>query len=170
MLRLLPILLSLLLAVACTHTSQSSTSHQAVAPSISNKLSAEEMFKLGAAYRDGTNGVQKDIHEAIKWFELAAHEGNIAATMSLGVIYGGGNLGVPQDLDKAIHYYQRIAQIENKSNWYWQSSSFLARAYEEAGDTENAILWHQKVVDIYPAGVPPRDFSIKAIQNLKKPE
>ena len=46
-------------------------------------------------YRDG-QGVPKNYAEALKWFRLAADQGNAFAQTNLGMMYYAG-LGVPQD-------------------------------------------------------------------------
>ena len=46
-------------------------------------------------YRDG-EGVPKSIKTAVKWYTLAAKQGNAGAQFNLGWMYGKGQ-GIPQD-------------------------------------------------------------------------
>lgn len=102
-----------------------------------------KQVELGVMYRDG-KGVAKDIHESIKWFEMASKQGNTIATMSLGVIYGSGDLGVRKDSIKAIGYYKVVAESSSEINGLAQM--LLAKKYEETGDKQNATMWYKKVL------------------------
>ena len=57
-------------------------------------------------YYEG-NGLPQDNKEAVKWFRLAAEQGNAAAQFYLGVMYGNGT-GVVQDFIYA-HMWWNIA-------------------------------------------------------------
>ncbi len=64
---------------------------------------------LGDYYNQGIV-VQRDLQEAIKWFERAAENGNGMALMSLGEMYASGD-EVPLDADKVTKSYERLAQL-----------------------------------------------------------
>ncbi len=82
--------------------------------------------KVGTAYMKGTNGLEKNLNEALKYFELAANNGSAMANYQLGKAYEKGN-GVNLDIEKAKEYYKKSAdngyinavntlkQLENKS-------------------------------------------------------
>ena len=55
-------------------------------------------------------GVAQDYKTAVKWYTLAAEQGNAAAQYNLGVMYGKGQ-GVAQDYVKA-HMWFNIAAID----------------------------------------------------------
>ena len=57
-------------------------------------------------------GVPKDYDEAVKWYRLAAAQGNALAQNNLGVMYENG-LGVPKDYDEAIKWYRLAAAQGN---------------------------------------------------------
>ncbi len=77
-------------------------------------------------YKDGI-GVQKDYHEAMKYFLKAANQGNIPAQNNVGITsflhyqlfirsYWPGNMysdgyGVQQDYHKAMEYYLKGANL-----------------------------------------------------------
>lgn len=61
---------------------------------------------IGVAYMSG-EGVKKDIHQAIKWFEKAANEFALPGAMyALGMLYEEGK-ELPKDLEKAQDWYQK---------------------------------------------------------------
>ena len=65
------------------------------------------MCSLGFCYWNG-NGVDADLHAAIKWYRRAAEAGNAAASFNLGVCYAEGD-GVAHDLREARRWYERAA-------------------------------------------------------------
>jgi TPR repeat protein len=63
---------------------------------------------LGCAFETGTHGVEKDEHEAAKWYRLAADQGHAVAQYSLGVCYSNGT-GVVKDEREAVKWYRLAA-------------------------------------------------------------
>ena len=53
-------------------------------------------------------GVPQDYAEALKWYRLAAEQGNANAQDNLGVMYANGH-GVPQDDAEAVKWYRLAA-------------------------------------------------------------
>ena len=53
-------------------------------------------------------GVPQDDGEAVKWFRLAADQGNASAQFSLGNMYRTGE-GVPQDYGEAVKWFRLAA-------------------------------------------------------------
>ena len=64
-------------------------------------------FNLGNAYYDGT-GVPQNKTEAVKWFRLAAAQGNDIAQYQLGFMYFEGE-GVPEDFVQAYKWWNLAA-------------------------------------------------------------
>jgi TPR repeat protein len=56
---------------------------------------------------DNGQGVPQDYTEAMKWYRLAADQGNASAQNNLGAMYGDGQ-GVPQDYIQA-HKWHNLA-------------------------------------------------------------
>ena len=50
----------------------------------------------------------QDYQEAVKWYRLAAAQGNVPAQYSLGLAYEKGQ-GVPQDYQEAVKWYRLAA-------------------------------------------------------------
>ena len=61
---------------------------------------------------DYGEGVPLDDKEAIKWYRLAAEQGNAKAQYNLALMYDNGE-GVPQDYKEAIKWYRLAAEQEN---------------------------------------------------------
>jgi uncharacterized protein len=57
-------------------------------------------------------GVAKDDREAVKWYRLAAQQGNVGAQVLLGMMYSGGR-GVAQDSREAAKWFRIAAQQGN---------------------------------------------------------
>ena len=62
-------------------------------------------------YRDG-EGVPKSIKTAVKWYTLAAKQGNAGAQFNLGLSYENGK-GVPKDYKTAVKWYRLAAEQGN---------------------------------------------------------
>ena len=63
---------------------------------------------LGAMYAEG-KGISMDYEEAIKWYKLAAKQGNSSAQSILGIMYSEGQ-GTVKDYKEAMKWYRRAAQ------------------------------------------------------------
>ena len=69
---------------------------------------ADAQFNLGVMYYQGL-GVEQDLKEAVKWYQKAADQGDVAmAQFNLGVMYEKGK-GVEQDFKEAVKWYQKAA-------------------------------------------------------------
>ena len=58
---------------------------------------------------DNGEGVPQDYAEAVKWYRLAAEQGNAKAQYNLAVMYDNGE-GVPQDYAEAVKWYRLAAE------------------------------------------------------------
>ena len=54
-------------------------------------------------------GVPEDDSEAVKWYRLAAEQGDAAAQFNLGIKYDQGE-GVPEDDSEAVKWYRLAAE------------------------------------------------------------
>ena len=63
---------------------------------------------LVIAYFDG-EGVEQDYAEAVKWYRLAAEQGDAVAQNNLGYAYRNG-AGVEQDYVEAVNWYRLAAE------------------------------------------------------------
>ena len=62
-------------------------------------------------YANG-EGVPQDDAEAVRWYRLAAEQGNAGAQLNLGAMYSNGE-GVPQDDAEAVRWYRLAAEQGN---------------------------------------------------------
>ena len=77
---------------------------------------ADAQYSLGVMYIKGQNVAQSD-QEAVKWFRLAAGQGNSSAQYNLGVMYANGR-GVVQNDQEAVKWYRLAAEQGNSSAQY----------------------------------------------------
>ena len=97
------------------------------------EISAEEAYKIGNDYCYGRNGKPQDYAEAVKWFRLAAEQGDLSARNNLknieekieeskmtpeesykrGNDYYDGINGRPLDYKKAVVWYRKAAEQGN---------------------------------------------------------
>jgi TPR repeat protein len=72
-----------------------------------NQEHAIVQYNLGVMYDNG-EGVPQDYKTALKWWTLAAEQGNAKAQFNLGLMYENGD-GVPQDDESAVKWYTLAA-------------------------------------------------------------
>ena len=77
-------------------------------------------------YANGT-GVPEDDEEAVRWFRLAAEQGNSRAQNNLGTMYDEGT-GVPEDDEEAVRWYRLAAEQGNSLSQF-----NLGLMYEQGG-------------------------------------
>ena len=59
-------------------------------------------------YYNGEGVCRKTTVKAVKWYRLAAGQGDASAQLNLGVMYSTGE-GVPQDYGEAVKWYRLAA-------------------------------------------------------------
>jgi len=69
---------------------------------------AEEMYEWGMKYYQG-DGVPQDYKEAVRWWLMAAEEGDARAQYSLGICYKNGR-GVEKNDKEAFRWYMLAAE------------------------------------------------------------
>jgi TPR repeat protein len=93
---------------------------------------------LGISFELG-RGVPQNHLEAVRWFRLAAIQGNAYAQMLLGVRYSGG-INVPQDHAEAVKWFRMAAAQGDTSGQF-----LLGRAYADGlgvpQDHVKAHMW-----------------------------
>ena len=109
------------------------------------KGSANAMYRVGAAYRDGVSRdkeviVQRDFSEAAKWLIQAAELGDERAHFDLGGLYDDG-LGVEKSPEQAARWYLAGAERGQVACQY-----NIAVMYEDgagiAKDPVAAYMWY----------------------------
>jgi uncharacterized protein len=89
-------------------------------------------------YANG-NGVTKDSDAAVKWYRLAAQQGNTKAQTNLGVMYVNGN-GVPKDYDEAVKWY-RLAAKQGDAKAQAKLGLMYTLGYGVPKDYDEAVKW-----------------------------
>ena len=101
---------------------------------------AHAEFTLGLLYgngRAGAFGLPHDRAEAVKWFRLAADQGNPAALVAMGLSYKTGD-GVRQDYAEAMSWFRRAAEEGNAEA---QRDLALAYANGEGVPQDNSLAY-----------------------------
>lgn len=98
-------------------------------------------YSLGNAYLRG-NEVERDVKQAISWFEKAAKQGHAKSEYKLGELYYQGN-HVKRNHDKAFNWIAKSAD-----HGYPPAQFLLGRMYSKGQgtdqDLEKALNWLQK--------------------------
>ncbi|EGO8359424.1 sel1 repeat family protein [Escherichia coli] len=110
---------------------------------------------LGWEYYQPRYDTKPDVQEAIKWFELAAKQGDGEAQLALGKIYYDGEL-VRVDYAKAYALFNQAAQQGVSFAWSWLGMMYANGQYVEV-DCIKAKEYLAKGVHIYAYDAP-KDF------------
>lgn len=99
---------------------------------------AEAQNIFGTRLWEGGYGLQAMPLEAIKYFEMAAAQGNIEGMLNLGNVYAKGHRhGVPKiDLSESINWYNKAVQLGST-----RAMVRLARIYEKQGNQIESVKW-----------------------------
>jgi TPR repeat protein len=76
---------------------------------LASKGNVLAQYNLGMMHRHGL-GVPKDLTEAVKWYQLAAVNGDVRAQYTLGTLYQFPKHGLTSDYRKAITFYKSAAE------------------------------------------------------------
>ncbi len=90
----------------------------------------------GECYYYGWGGLPKDYKEAVKWYKMAANQGNARAQYNLGVCYKFGK-GVEKDWKEAVKWCKMAADQGNSHAQYnlgicYQTGQGVEKDYKEA--------------------------------------
>ena len=105
---------------------------------------AADQYKLATMYVKG-QGVKQDYQEAVKWYRLAAEQGEVNAQSALGLMYDNGE-GVSKDDREAIKWY-RLAGEQGDANAQYTLGLKYASGEGIAQDDKEAVKWFHLSVD-----------------------
>ena len=112
---------------------------------VSISQEVEELYQTGCNYRDGENGVTKDLKKAVEYFTKAAEQGHASAQACLGDCYYNGD-GVYKDSDKAVEWYRKAAEQGNAGGQYGLGLCYLnGKGVPE--DNSKAVEWLRKAAN-----------------------
>ena len=102
------------------------------------------MMSLAKLYYEGVN-IDKNLGEALKWYEKAANLGNVDAMERAGYMYIQGN-GVPCNYQKAMEWSLKAANKGNVDAMFYVGGMF----HEGKGvpqDYRKAFEWQKKAAE-----------------------
>ena len=99
-------------------------------------------------YNNG-QGVAQNYTEAVKWYRLAADQGNAGAQTNIGHLYSDGK-GVAQNYTEAAKWYRLAAdqgtkQAQLSLGWYYMNG--FKNLPKESVDSGQAVYWNQRAAD-----------------------
>jgi TPR repeat protein len=98
------------------------------------------------AYRNGLDLEKKQNYaEAMRWYRVAAAQGNALAQVGIGNLYGMGK-GVPQDYGEALRWY-RLAAAQGNIEAKNDLGFFYMNGWGVAQDYTQAMNWLRKAAD-----------------------
>ena len=104
---------------------------------------------LAEPFEDGLAAyVKQDYAAAVKWFRLAAEQGNAQAQFNLGLMYGNGQ-GVPQDYVQAHKWFNLAASQYPASEKERRDIAVKNRAFVAAKMTPAQIAEAQKLASAW---------------------
>jgi clan AA aspartic protease (TIGR02281 family) len=99
-------------------------------------LSAEELVERGRKAQ-----ADKNYSEAMRWYQMAAAEGNFAAAHNIGVLYLNG-LGVSQNYTEAMHWLL-IAANKGRRESQYNIGALYERGLGVAQDYVEGMRWYR---------------------------
>ena len=87
----------------------------------------------------------QDYKEAVKWYRLAADQGDASAQFNLGVMYDNGQ-GVAQDYKEAVKWY-RLAADQGFASAQFNLGVRYANGQGVAQDYKEAVKWYRLAAD-----------------------
>lgn len=111
---------------------------------LSHHPDAIAQWHLGSRYADGL-GVPKDEHEAVRWYRLAADQGNADAQCLLGAMYGDGR-GVKQNYSEAVKWV-RLAADQGHAYAQYGLGIMYSNGEWVAKDEKEAVRWFRLAAD-----------------------
>ena len=105
--------------------------------------------------KEGKAGRKKDYGEALKWFELAAEEGDGRALCEIGLLYKEGH-GVDKSTGKSLKYFREAAEKGDAKAQYELGHRYdYGEGVKE--DNKEAVKWYRKAAE---QNVPQAQFSL----------
>ncbi len=102
---------------------------------------AEAEHQIGLMYHDGIY-VQKNITQAIMWYEKGVEHGCSFSATNLGLIYAFGEEGVHRDSERG----EKLL-ILGYNNGDTNAMNNLVRFYISNNDYDKALLWHERALE-----------------------
>ncbi|MGD8566804.1 MAG: SEL1-like repeat protein [Gammaproteobacteria bacterium] len=101
-------------------------------------------YLVGRNYFKGKS-VEKNIKEAIKWFEMAAKQGHVRSQYQLGKIYLYGK-GIKTDRKKAYFYLSKAAEQNHLESQY-ELGNYYLQGNPNQRQYEKAVKWFRRAAN-----------------------
>ncbi|MCG2659752.1 MAG: sel1 repeat family protein [Kiritimatiellae bacterium] len=97
---------------------------------------------MGVDSRDG-QGVEQNYAEALRWFRMAASQGDPNAYFYIGSMYECGN-GVKKNYSEALKMYLKAAEAKGFSLAQYIVGNYYLSGKGVLKDAEEGLKWHRK--------------------------
>ena len=88
-------------------------------------------------------GVEQNYVESLKWYKMAAEQGDITAQATLGMMFAKG-IGCEKNNEVALHWYQKAASKGDVKAQYNLGNMYSKGLGTDVDDSE-AFHWYQKL-------------------------
>jgi TPR repeat protein len=109
------------------------------------KGEAAAMLKMAQNFEQGTGAYNKDLNQALIWYEKAAEAGSEEAQDYLADVLYNGTKGFSRDLDKALKWNEASAMRGNE-----KFIKHTAKLYEKKKQNLKAAYWLIKQNELHP--------------------
>lgn len=99
-------------------------------------------YRLGRDYELG-RGVEKDLFEAARQYELAARQGHVEAQYSLALLFVGAVPDSPRSLQKSFRWFGEAARSGHERAAYFLAMSFQNGVGTDR-NSEKAFEWYRR--------------------------
>jgi TPR repeat protein len=103
-------------------------------------------YELAQNYANGTDIIEQDYDEAIKWYTQAAEQGHILSQFNLGVIYNSGE-EVERDPFAAVKWWSKAAEKGYAPAQYNLGLMYDSGQGVDRRNTDTALQWWKKAAD-----------------------
>lgn len=110
----------------------------------SEAMAGDAQFRVGRAFITG-EGVPKDAAEAVRWYRMAAEQGNADAQYDLGLMYKDGE-GVTRDPVEAARWWRMAAEQGNAEAQFLLGMAYLF-GKGVPKDPAEAVRWLRKAAE-----------------------
>ena len=107
----------------------------------------EAQFRAGNVYQGGLLGQARNLGEASRWYQRAAHSGHVDSMLQLALLVLGDlpRAGASRDVVRARQWYERAAALGDAGAMY--QLGLLHLREEKILDPDIALCWLEKAAD-----------------------
>lgn len=106
--------------------------------------SVEAQRTLGQMYEKGQS-VERDVAEAVQWYEKAAKRGDLYSQLSLGHLYKNG-IDIAQDYDKTLNWFSEAAK-QGSAVAQYNMGYFYYSGIGTIQDKRESLKWYEMAAE-----------------------